>query len=203
MILFIVACEYPSADPYSRIIISSFSFSLCFECTHCISASLLPSSLSGWRDLLLESWICFLENTTIATKGRSPWQYAVCCASLSTSPWWRRSVTWRLMFWVNIIIKVAAKRSPEKSGTRKSHYFNWVLNWLIHWPRCVCLSAGRDVCLPVVWLLLGQWNDSVVASILGMHSSCLGLRYAAHTHMHFCTCAVYCGYGMVSHTIFC
>lgn len=37
-------------------------------------------------------------------------------------------------------------------------------------------SAGRNVRLPVVRLLLGQWDDSVVASILGMHSSCLGLR---------------------------
>lgn len=39
--------------------------------------------------------------------------------------------------------------------------------------RC---SAGRNVRLPVVRLLLGQWDDSVVAGILGMHSSCLGLR---------------------------
>lgn len=40
----------------------------------------------------------------------------------------------------------------------------------------VRFSAGRNVRLPVVRLLLGQWDDSVVASILGMHSSCLGLR---------------------------
>lgn len=49
------------------------------------------SSLSASRVLSPEFWICFLESTSIATKERFLWRYAAYCASLLTSPWWRRS----------------------------------------------------------------------------------------------------------------
>lgn len=40
---------------------------------------------------------------------------------------------------------------------------------------CVCVCSGRDVCLPAFWLLFSQWNDPVVAGILGMRGCRLGL----------------------------
>lgn len=53
--------------------------------------------------------------------------------------------------------------------------------------------VGRDVCLPAFWLLLSQWNDPTVASILGMRGCRVGLWWELFLPSYHFFCVTFNG----------